>query len=219
MWDQDTSTPMDARVDAKGNVLDSDGDGVPDHKDKEPYSAPGYTINNEGVAQIPEPSYISEGDVNKIVDAKIKDYALTDNKNATVNWYLPNVNFPSNSYTVSRGEYEKLYQIARVILDNPQMNFVVRGHTDNTASENYNNVLSYNRAAAAIDHLVNMYEVPRNRLILQWGGESKNIVPDKNSVINRRVEIGVAKAGDAEMSRPSGPDAGKGQFKGNKSGY
>ncbi len=218
MWDEDTATPMGARVDAKGNILDSDGDGIPDHKDKEPFSAPGYTINGEGVAQIPAPTYITEGDVNKIVDAKIKDYDLTK-PDASVNWYLPNVNFGNNSYNVARSEYEKLHQIARVIKDNAQMNFVVRGFTDQSATEDYNNVLSYNRAAAAIDHLVNAYNVPRNRLILQWGGESENIAPGNKNAVNRRVEIGVAKPGDAEMAKPSGPDAGVGTFKGNKTGY
>ena len=220
MWDEDTATPSGARVDAKGNALDSDGDGLADYKDKEPFSAPGYTVNGEGVAQIPAPSYISEGDVNKIVAAKIKDYDLTQTKtDAAVNWFLPNVNFASNSYTVGRSEYEKLHQIAKVIKDNTQMNFVVRGFTDQKATEEYNNVLSYKRAAAAIDHLVNTHNVPRNRLILQWGGESQNIVPNNDSAINRRVEIGVAKAGDAEMGRPNGPDAGIGTFKGNKTGY
>lgn len=218
MWDEDTSTPMGAAVDAKGNVLDSDGDGVADYKDKEPFSAPGYTINKEGVAQVPEPTYISEGDVNKIVDAKIKDYDLTK-PDASVNWYLPNVNFSNNSYNVARSEYEKLHQISRVIKDNAQMNFVVRGYTDQAATEDYNNVLSYNRAAATIDHLVNAYNVPRNRLILQWGGESENIAPGNKNSVNRRVEIGVAKSGDAEMGKPSGPDAGVGTFKGNKTGY
>lgn len=220
MWDEDTATPAGASVDAKGNVLDSDGDGVADYKDKEPFSAPGYTVNGEGVAQIPEPSYISEADVNKIVEAKIKEYALTaaDN-NAKVNWFLPNINFSNNSYTVTNKEFEKLYQIARVIKENPTMNFVVRGYTDNSASENYNNVLSYNRAAAAIDHLVSNYKIGRNRLILQWGGESQNIIPANKSMVNRRVEIGVAQPGDAEMGRPNGPDAGVGTFRGNKSGY
>ena len=182
MWDEDTATPAGARVDAKGNAMDSDGDGVADYKDKEPYSAPGYTVNGEGVAQIPEPSYITEGDVNKIVDAKIKDYDLTA-KDAVVNWYLPNVNFTNNSYTVARSEYEKLYQIGKVMRSNPQMKFVVRGYTDQTASENYNNVLSYNRAAATVDHLVNTYNIARNRLVLQWGGESENIIPVNKSKI------------------------------------
>ena len=219
MWDQDTNTPEGARVDAKGNVLDSDGDGIADFKDKEPFSPPGFNINGEGVAQVPEPTYITEGDVTKIVDAKIKDYELTANRNANVSWFLPSIKFSSNSYNIARKDYENLHQIAKVIQDNPQMNFVVKGYTDKSASENYNNVLSYNRAAAAIDHLVNNYNIARNRLILQWGGEGDNIIPANTSEVNRRVEFTVAKAGDAEMGRPEGPAAGKGTFRGNKSGY
>ncbi|MEM1124718.1 MAG: OmpA family protein, partial [Bacteroidota bacterium] len=204
MWDQDTNTPAGAKVDAKGNVVDSDEDGVPDYKDKEPFSAPGYTVTSEGIAQVPQPDYVTEGDVNTLIDAKLKDYDLTK-ANAAVNWFLPNIKFGNNSYNVSRSEYEKLHQIGRVIQENPQMNFVVKGFTDKTASENYNNVLSYNRAAATIDHLVNTFNIPRNRLLLQWAGEGENIIPANKSAINRRVEIGVAKAGDAEMGKPEGP--------------
>ena len=218
MWDEDTATPAGARVDAKGNALDSDGDGVPDYKDKEPYSAPGYNVDGSGVAQIPQPDYVTESEVNNIVDAKLKDYDLTA-VNAKVSWFLPNINFGNNSYTIARSEFEDLHQIGRVIKDNPQMRFVVRGYTDKKATEEYNNVLSYNRAAAVIDHLVNSYNIDRSRLILQWGGEADNIIPANNSKVNRRVEIGVAKDGDAEMGRPAGPDAGKGTFRGNKSGY
>ena len=217
MWDKDPSTPAGARVDASGTALDSDGDGVADYQDKEPYSPPGYTVNAEGIAQVPEPDYVTEADVNRIIDAKLKDYDLTAAA-AKVNWFLPIVNFNNNSYAVKRSEFEKLYQIARVIADNPRMNFVVKGYTDQNASERYNNVLSYNRAAAAIDHLVNNHNIARNRLILQWGGETNNIIPARKSLINRRVEFSVAKAGDAEMGRPEGPDAGVGTFRGNKAG-
>ena len=217
MWDKDTSTPPNARVDAKGVALDSDSDGVVDYLDKEPHSAPGYPTSSDGVAQVPKPDYINKNQVEQLVDAKIKDYDLTTN--TRVNWFLPNINFGSGSYSVSRAEYEKLYQIAKVIQDNPQMNFVVKGFTDKSASDKYNNVLSFNRAASTIDHLVNTYNIPRSRLILQREGESENIVPANNgNKINRRVEIAVAKAGEVEMEKPGNSDT-NGNFRGNKTGY
>ena len=60
--------------------------------------------------------------------------------------------------------------------------------------------------------------IARDRLLLNFSGESAAMVPSPASRQNRRVEFRVAKAGDQDMSRPEGPEAGKGRFKGN-TGY
>jgi len=214
--DDEDNSPAGARVDTKGVTLDSDGDKVPNYKDKEPFSPPGYTVNADGVAQVPKP--ITEADVNRIVDAKIA--AIKFPTPQTNEWFLPMVNFGDNRYDVRYSEYEKLYQVATVLKNNPNLKVVAVGHTDDRGPEGYNAVLSYNRAKAAIETLVSQYGVSRDRLILNWAGETANLVPEKgSSVINRRVEFRVAK-GETEMARPEGKEAGKGSFKGNKdAGY
>lgn len=214
--DEEDNSPAGARVDTKGVTLDSDGDKVPNYMDKEPYSPPGYTVNKDGVAQVPKP--ITEADVNRIVDAKIA--AIKFPTPQTNEWYLPMVNFTDNSYDVRYSEYEKLYQVATVLKNNPNLKVVAVGHTDARGSEGYNAVLSYNRSKAAIEMLVSQYGVSRDRVILNWAGETTNLVPEKgSSKINRRVEFRVAK-GETEMARPEGKEAGKGSFKGNKdAGY
>jgi len=214
--DDEDNSPAGARVDTKGVTLDSDGDKVPNYMDKEPFSPPGYTVNKDGVAQVPKP--ITESDVNRIVDAKIA--AIKFPTPQTNEWYLPMVNFADNSYDLRYAEYEKLYQVATVLKNNPNIKVVAVGHTDDRGSEGYNAVLSYNRAKAAIDMLVSQYGVDRKRLILNWAGETTNLVPEKGtSSINRRVEFRVVK-GETEMARPAGKEAGKGSFKGNKdAGY
>ena len=100
------------------------------------------------------------------------------------------------------------------------MKVVAVGHTDARGSEGYNNVLSYNRAKAAIETLVAQYGVSRDRVILNWAGEATKLVPSNSANgMNRRVEFRVAK-GETEMARPEGKDAGTGSFKGNKdAGY
>src|SRR5699024_2984529 len=91
----------------------------------------------------------------------------------------------------------------------------------------YNDVLSYNRATAAINYLVENFNVPRNRLVLQYGGENSPLipgVPDNHNLssrekymqyMNRRVEFSVASPGDKNMPRPDGPEAGSGTPSGN----
>ncbi|MCB9307819.1 MAG: OmpA family protein [Lewinellaceae bacterium] len=214
--DEEDNSPAGARVDTKGVTLDSDGDKVPDYKDKEPYSPPGYSVDAMGVAQ-GVPQYTTEADVNRIVDAKIAAIKFPEPEN---DWFLPMVHFSDNSYNLRYSEYEKLYQVATVLKQNPSLKIVAVGHTDARGSEGYNNVLSYNRAKAAIEFLVSQYGISRDRLVLNWAGEDSALIPVKGSnMANRRVEFRVAK-GETEMARPEGPEAGRGSFKGNKdAGY
>lgn len=218
MIDQEKESPAGARVDTKGVAADSDGDKVMDYKDKEPYSPPGYSVDAMGVAQVPKA--ITEADVNRIVDAKLAAFKVPEPKGIS-NWFLPMVNFDNNSYAVKYGEYENIYQIAQVLKQNSSVKLVVTGHTDNTGSEGYNKVLSYNRANAAIEFLTSQHGISRDRLILNYAGEATSLVPVKGSNrSNRRVEFKVA-AGETEQARPEGPKAGTGgSFKGNKdAGY
>jgi OmpA-OmpF porin, OOP family len=218
--DQEKDTPAGARVDARGVTLDSDADGLADYKDKEPFSPIGYKVDGMGVAQIPKEPKLTDADVNRMIDAKLANFKLPSQK-GLVDWFLPMIHFGLDQYSISKGEYEKLYQVSTVMKQNPELRVVVAGHTDKSSSNRYNNVLSYNRAKAAIDFLVNQHGISRDRLILNYGGEDTSLVPTNTAnYINRRVEFKVA-SGESEMGRPEGPNAGSGgRFSGNKdAGY
>ncbi len=220
-FDKEEDTPAGAPVNASGVALDSDGDGVIDLKDKEPFSPPGYKINSEGIAMIPPEPKITEDDVNKIVDGKLAAFKANFKGGGTLtDWFLPMIHFNFNHYDIRKEEYEKLYQVAQVMKNNKDIKIVVTGYTDKTADDRYNNVLSYNRAMAAIQHLVNVHGIDRSRLILNYGGEGTTLVPSNGrSFMNRRVEFKVATV-ETEMGRPDGPNAGRGpKFSGNVGGY
>lgn len=218
--DQEKESPAGARVDTRGVTLDSDGDSVADYKDKEPYSPPGFKVDAMGVAQVPKEKILSEADVNRLIDAKLAGFKLPSSK-GLVDWFLPMIHFDLDRYDVKKAEYEKLYHVATVLKQNPEIKVAVIGHTDQSASARYNNVLSYNRAKAAIDFLVSQHGIARDRLILNWGGEDTALVPtSRSNYLNRRVEFKVA-TNEKEMNRPDGPNAGRGgRFSGNKdAGY
>ena len=111
-------------------------------------------------SDVPKPILITEADVNRIVDAKLANFKLPSQK-GLVEWFLPMIHFDLDRYSINKGEYEKLYQVATVMKQNPDVRVVVIGHTDGSASTRYNNVLSYNRAKASIDFLVSQYGISR----------------------------------------------------------
>jgi len=223
-FDQENNTDSGCAVDTRGVTLDSDNDGIADCKDKEPYSPPGYKVDNQGVADVPEPDYVDENDVNRIVDAKLKDFRVPTPAIPPMDWFLPMVNFDNNKYSIKNSEYAKLRQVAQVMKQHPGMRVVATGFTDATASNCYNSVLSYNRAQSSIDYMVSKYGIGRDRFVLNYSGEDDLLVPtNSKSLINRRVEFKVASS-ESEMGKPDCgvQNAGRGTsgFSGNKeSGY
>lgn len=212
--DEDNSQPG-ARVDTRGRTLDSDGDKVADYMDKEPFSPPGYSVNSDGVANVPKP--ITEADVNRIVDAKLANFKVPTG--GTIG-FMPNVNFALNSYAIPYSQYEQLYQVASLLKSNPSLRIVVTGNADKSGPEQYNQVLSYNRANAVVNFLTTNHGIARDRLILNYAGENNAIIPVNGAnMTNRRVEFRQA-ASEKDQTRPEGPEAGRGdrtnRFQGNK---
>ncbi|MCB0601571.1 MAG: OmpA family protein [Saprospiraceae bacterium] len=212
MLDQEPNTVAGAPVDVRGIALDSDGDGVPDYQDKEPYSPPGYDVDANGVAKIDGP-WVTEDEVADMINSRIA--------NIKTEWFLPMIHFDLDKYYIKPEFYGQLHHVATVMKEHPEIKVVADGFADVRNTAEYNNVLSYKRAKASIDYLVEKYGIPRDRFILQYGGENEEIVNDlpdnhrttteqeRMQYMNRRVEFRVAKPGDQEMAMPEGPDAGK----------
>ncbi|MBK7407710.1 MAG: OmpA family protein [Saprospirales bacterium] len=217
--DQDKNSPPGAPVDTRGVPLDSDDDGIADYLDREPYSPPGTSVDGEGVSQNPQyqnNNYVDHNEVDRLINEALAGGGGAGN--AVVEWFLPMVHFNIDSYKVREADYGNLANIAKVLESNPRIRVVVQGFTDKTASDDYNSVLSYNRAQAAIDHLVNLHGIDRSRLLLQYGGESNTLVPSSgSSLMNRRVEFRVASSQDVEMPAPQG--AAPPKVEGNIQGY
>ena len=214
MLDQEIGSPEGAPVDTRGVVLDSDGDGVPDYQDSEPYSVPGYDVDGNGIAQIPESPYLEEDEINSIINQKIA--------NIRTNWFLPMIHFDLDKYYVKPEFYGQLHHVATVLQQHPNVNVVVKGFADLRNPDDYNRVLSYRRANAAVEYLMNRYNLPRQRFLLQYAGEDDSLIPDLpdshniskqeeiQQYMNRRVEFKIASTDDQEMDEPEGPDAGEG---------
>lgn len=212
LLDQEPNSVSNAPVDTKGIAMDSDGDGVPDHKDMEPYSVPQSNVDEKGVA-ITTPK-LTPDDVNKMIDDKLGQMGLVksgpDGKKSAAfgptDWFLPTIHFNLDEYCVKPQYYPQLRNVAEVMWANPDIKIVVKGHTDSRHTDQYNQVLSFNRAQWSIDYLVDKYKISRDRFVLQYSGET--LPYGNHHYVNRRVEFSVAKSTDKEMERPAGPQAG-----------
>ena len=212
--DKEPNTPADCPVDTRGVTLDSDADGVPDCEDKEPFSPPGYPVDNDGIAQLPEaPEALSEADVTRIGDSRY----CTDCGRAPVvapraDWFLPMIHFDLNKYCIKSEYYPQLHHVATIMKKYPDVCVEVKGHTDARNNNDYNQVLSYNRALEAVDYLVGTYGIDRGRLSLRYGGEETALIKGSNKesshYMNRRVEFTVVQDCGASSGRPAGPEAG-----------
>lgn len=235
LLDQDNETPPGVQVDTRGLPLDSDGDGIPNHEDANPY----FPSVRAGADQVTEP-IATEADIERIVNERLGEYDRTGivpqpgsdgkggaypntksggtgrgNRASLANWFLPLIHFDIDSYNVRYADYGSLSSIGKMMNDNMGLRLVVTGFTDKTASESYNNELSYKRAKSAIDHLVKIHGIDRSRLVLQFNGEDDPLVPSTGSnLMNRRVEFRAATETDQDMPAPTPYSNKKGKKRG-----
>lgn len=207
--DQEQNTPANAIVDTRGRTLDSDRDGVPDHLDREPFYTPRdeEIVDEEGVVINPSGRTgsgggVTEDRVREIIDEALQQRGLNDSRTSTTEWFLPMVHFNVGDYTIKYSDYGNLASIARLMKSDVNTRLVVTGFTDATGNEQFNKELSYQRAQAVIDHMVNTHGIGRGRFVLQWKGSQENLVPKTSTYMNRRVEFRIAGPGDYEMDPP-----------------
>ncbi len=230
LLDQDNSTEKGVQVDTRGLPLDSDADGIPNHKDAKP-----YFHSSDEIGGYSEP-IATESDIERIVNDRISEYDRTvrtsqpgtknierdngssrngnntdfpyagrvNNSPELTNWFLPLIHFDIDSYKIRYADYSSMASIAKMMMSDSGLRIVVTGFTDKTASPNYNNGLSYKRAKSAVDYLVKVHGIKRKRIILQYNGEDLPLVPSTGSnLMNRRVEFRAATGNEIDMPQPS----------------
>ena len=161
--DRCPGTPAGVDVDRFGCPVDSDGDGVADYLDECPGTPEGVKVDEVG--------------------CPIKDEVIL-----TIN----RLGFAFDSYELDRSSKAALDRAVEVIKAHSEMvNLKVVGHTDGVGTEEYNQKLSERRAAAVVDYLVSK-GVSRGSLSSAGKGKSEPIASNDNEegrAENRRVEL------------------------------
>lgn len=215
-FDKENNTPAGAIVNAKGQTLDSDKDGIADHLDAEPFSEPGVKVDSKGVSTESKKPWAQKpiGGGNEGGDDNGDDIGGSGGNGGNTgggtggrggsstrggrvsSMILPHISFDNASDFIRTENYVQLYQIARLLKDNPGVKLDVIGYADAVGSENVNNEISRYRAEAVVKALTEKFGVDKARLTTKFEGE-KNLImgydnkhPEKKvNAVNRRVEF------------------------------
>ncbi len=146
-------------------VPDTDGDGVNDEEDKCPNLA--GPVDNQGCPPVSQ-------EVKKKVDVAAN-----------------NILFVTGSYKLLAKSNKGLNEVVKIMEANPDMVISIDGHTDDVGSDEMNQTLSDNRAAAVKNYFVSK-GIAESRITSAGHGETTPIADNKTAAgrqKNRRVEM------------------------------
>lgn len=109
---------------------------------------------------------------------------------------LYGINFEFNKAVILPESYPIIDEAAAIIMNHPDIKVEIQGHTDAIGGAEYNLQLSYMRANAVRDYLIEMHEISPERLYIMAYGESRPIAPntdEQGRYKNRRVEFFIIK--------------------------
>lgn len=110
---------------------------------------------------------------------------------------INNVFFDFDSDNLRPESKPELDRLARILIENPDLDVEIMGHTDNVGSDAYNLRLSNDRARAVMRYLV-LSGYPTDKISYQGYGEARPLSPNDFSEgrqMNRRVEFRLIEPG------------------------
>ena len=114
------------------------------------------------------------------------------NRRAAISLNLSGGAFETGSADLSLKAKEILAGTAELLRQYPEEIVLIEGHSDAVGLTELNLELSKMRARAAVDYLIEVENIPADRFIVKWYGESKPIADNgilEGRELNRRVEV------------------------------
>jgi len=110
-----------------------------------------------------------------------------------VEFVFENVFFAFDRFDLEPESKSSLSRLYNFLTDNPNVNILISGHTDNVGSTGYNMQLSLQRAQSVQEYLVKKGLHPA-RVLVEGMGDKSPMVPNnspQNQALNRRITIKV----------------------------
>jgi OOP family OmpA-OmpF porin len=148
------------------SMIDSDGDGVPDYRDRCPNTPAGAVVDEDG-CQV---------------------YETLDQRETSV------IYFGFDRADIQEQFTGELAQVAELLKAGEEGTVVLEGHTDSTGPAEYNMGLSERRAAAVKKLLTETYGISADHIEVRAFGETQPIADndtEEGRAKNRRVDISV----------------------------
>lgn len=164
-------------------VVDSDGDGVYDYRDKCPNTPAGRKVDADG-CELPLPAAAAAPEPAAPAPAALAPAAAP----APV---MAGANFDFDKAVIRPEDVAKLDQDVATLKEWGDVKVEVAGHTDSIGSEEYNMGLSRRRAEAVRNYLVDK-GIAAERLTMTGYGESQPVADNgtaEGRFQNRRVEL------------------------------
>ncbi|MFW5752121.1 MAG: OmpA family protein, partial [bacterium] len=144
-------------------------------------SRPGYMFYSENFA--------FEG-VHEISDPFLVDIPLHPIKEG-VTVILKNIFFETDSYQLKSESKVELDKLIQFLQQNESVVIEIAGHTDKVGTEEYNLDLSFNRAGAVVNYLIDN-DIEESRLVPKGYGETQPVATNdtrEGRALNRRTEF------------------------------
>lgn len=130
---------------------------------------------------------------NLILGGKESEISNTAFENAKVGdkFKLNRIFFEFNSSELLTASFSELDRLLTIMLEKPNLQIEIRGHTDNIGNDRYNKNLSIKRAGAVYDYLIEK-GIPKTQMKYRGFGNEVPIAEndtEEGRSMNRRVEI------------------------------
>lgn len=195
IYDEETNKPLDAKVEIY--TLGSERPLAIFNSD--PVTGEYFSILNEHekiALYIDREGYLFQSqsfEVNPDSSNSIrKDIYLKPIKKGT-SVRLNNIFFEFNSASLTDDSKTELFKIVRFLIENPEVNITISGHTDDQGTDEYNMDLSKRRAKAVFDFLIDQGINPDSLTYVGFG-ETQPLVSntdDESRSYNRRIEFSI----------------------------
>ena len=196
-FDVEPNTPKGAMVYGNGRAIDTDRDRIIDLYDRCPLQ---FGKRKDGCPIVKDTdgdNVIDKFDLcpDEFGDRNNQGCPLIETITETVSTRIlnlaKNIFFDYGKYSLRESSKKDLDKIANIMLANPDLKFVIEGHTDRGGDKEYNLILSQNRANTVLDYLI-AKGVDASRLKAIGYGFSKpkyDNYSNEEKRLNRRVEI------------------------------
>jgi len=163
----------DRHPDSAEKAFTRTGDGVPDDKDRCPFTAAGRAVNESGC-----PTELTPREQELLKTGKIT---------------VGNIQFASGKADLLPESSAILDEIGSTLIQIPMLKIEVGGHADSRGAASANQQLSEKRAQAVLDYLVAKFpQITREQYSAKGYGESKPVASNNTAAgqaKNRRVEF------------------------------